>query len=62
MKKLKLDQLVNLDLKKKEMHNIRGGSCAPTPNACGCGCMYSGSGSSSYDNNRANRSLGISTQ
>lgn len=55
--KLKLNQLANADLKKREMNALFGGG---TPGCCTCGCLYENSGgSSSSANSGANDSSGL---
>jgi natural product precursor len=55
--KLKLNQLMQSDLEKKEMSSIIGGA-----NCCICGCQYANSGgSSSGGNGGANNSGGYSS-
>lgn len=50
LSKLKLNQLVQSDLEKKEMSSILGGS-----NCCVCGCKHAqNGGSSTADNGNAN--------
>lgn len=52
---LKLTQLNNTELSKKEMREIKGGG------VCGCGCCYAGTkGRSSIEDNRdANNAKGL---
>jgi len=54
IKKMKLSQLSNAELGKKELNKLKGGGC------CLCGCAYVNSGgSSTVDNAGANNSGGL---
>lgn len=57
LSKLKLNQLSNADLEKREMNALVGGG---TPGCCTCGCLYENvGGSSSSSNSGANNSSGL---
>lgn len=60
-KQLKLNQLSEKELKKKELLNLTGGDCGSGHSGCHCGCCYEGQpgGSDSFTNLSANLQYGI---
>lgn len=66
--KIKLNRLEKIDLEKREMNMVKGGSCACVGTCHDCSCAYAGEqcssgdsyygGSSSNDNAGANADLG----
>ena len=61
LKKIKLSNQIDCELKEREMYMLRGGN-KEEPNVCACGCAYAESGgSSSKDNAVANIEKGLSS-
>lgn len=57
LKKLKLRQLTQADLAKREMNALLGGG---TPGCCTCGCLYYYyGGSASSSNSSTNKASGL---
>lgn len=61
LKKIKLNDQVDCELREREMYMLRGGD-GENSDCCTCGCAYSESGgSSSKDNANANIEKGLSS-
>ena len=61
LKKIKLSNQIDCELKEREMYMLRGGD-GGNSDCCTCGCAYAESGgSSSEDNAKANIEKGLSS-
>lgn len=61
LKKIKLSNQIDCELKEREMYMLRGGN-TEDPNVCACGCAYADcGGSTTVDNASANMKYGLSS-